>query len=166
MRALGAAPHHPCTRESWRGFDPPVFCEVVTLEPEHEGFQAPLNGANEHVRAPHMFEQENAPSGAQDAFHLHHGRTGVRDTAEGERAHDRIEGAVGKLERLRVADPEVDLPAQIACAPPSDLEHLGAEIHGRDANIRTIAREVPPSSRGDSRRPSRRGGRPRGRLRA
>jgi len=52
----------------------------------------------------------------------------VGDRAEAERDDHGVEALVLELERLRVADPQVDITPEVLGALLGDLQHLQAEL--------------------------------------
>src|SRR3954453_11613265 len=66
----------------------------------------------------------------------------VRDRAEGEGDQDRVETGVLEVERLRVAEAQVDVGAQLFPTSLRQGEHLRAQLDRRHPNVRRIQRNV------------------------
>jgi hypothetical protein len=65
------------------------------------------------------------------------------DRTERQRADDGVEGLIGKLEGLNVPESQVDLQTELAGSAGGDVQHVRAELHGGQAHIGGIEREVP-----------------------
>jgi len=88
--------------------------KVVALEADEQRVEQPLRHANGQQPAPHVLEQQEPAAGPQHTAFLSDRGAVVGDRAEGERADDRVETLVGKLERLGVASAQIGVAAELA----------------------------------------------------
>ena len=84
---------------------------------------------------------------AEDAPRLGGGAV-VGDRAERQRAGDGVEALVGKLERLCITEPQVDLAAGVAGAPAGAVEHRCAQLDRGQAHVGGVVGEVAPGAGG------------------
>src|SRR5207245_727236 len=102
--------------------------EVVGGEPDGERLEDMFEKPNGKQWAADVLEQEDPAARAQYAASFRDGTVRIRDGAEAERAHDRVEGLVGELECVCVAEAQIDVASELLRTAASYGEHLLAEI--------------------------------------
>jgi hypothetical protein len=119
---------------------------VVGAEADAQRVEDSLHGAYGWRWAAHVFEQDQPPAGAQDAVRLGHGRVVIGDRAQAERDEHRVEAVVFQLERLGVADAQVDVAPELLGPLFGDLQHPRAELDPGQPNVGGVVRQIAPGS--------------------
>ena len=88
--------------------------QVIPLEAKHQRLEQPLHDTNRQHRAPNVLEQQEPPTRSQHAANLGHRSAIIGNCAKRERAHHAVEPFVGKVERLRIADTQICVAAELA----------------------------------------------------
>src|SRR6266516_2748128 len=109
---------------------------------KHQRLEQPLHDTNRQHRAPNVLEQQEPPTRSQHAANLGHRSAIIGDCAKRQRAHHAVEPFVGKVERLRIADTQICVAAELACTSASNLQHRRAELHARQPHTLAVERQV------------------------
>jgi len=96
-----------------------------------------------------MLHQQQLSARTENPLRLADRGAVVRDGAEGEGEDNGVEGLVGKIHGLCVADPQVGLPPELVRSLASDVEHWSAEIDAGQADVRWIVGKVPTGTDAD-----------------
>jgi hypothetical protein len=116
--------------------------QMVRLQAQEQRLQQPLYEAHGEQRAAHVFEQQKVSARAQHPSGLGDGPAVVRDRAEGESADHGVEGPIGEVQVLGIADAQVGVPAQVVRPPPGKVEHGGAQLDAREPHLRRVEWQV------------------------
>jgi hypothetical protein len=123
--------------------------QMVACVADRKRLQQLLEEPDDRLEATNVFEQDQPTARTEHAPRLLERTTVVRNGAEGERADDRIEAFARKFEVLCIAHVEVDPAAECLRTGSSDLEHRRADIHGCQARLRLVVREISPRPDGN-----------------
>src|SRR5262249_22007372 len=96
-----------------------------------------------------VLDQENLPVSATDAGHFAKRNHGVGNRAQTERVYDRIETLIGKGQRLRIHDQEIDIQFQPHRSLLGKLQHSRTQIDGGEVAVPWVVREVLARSDGN-----------------
>lgn len=96
-----------------------------------------------------MVGQDQPPAGAQHPDHFVDRDVEGWDGAQAERAHHRVEGRIGKRQRVRGALPQRHVAAEVLGGGSGEVEHPLAEIKASQADFVGVERQVEPGSDGD-----------------
>ena len=104
---------------------------MVPAEAVSEWIEQTLDRADKWIRATDVLGEKDPAPGTEHSLRLADRGSVIRDRAEAVGAYDCVEGVVGKIESLGVANLDLNLTPEVSGPPPAELGHLRAELHAR-----------------------------------
>jgi len=115
---------------------------MVRLEPSGERIDDPLPESNDRIRALDVLDEHQTAAGSQHSVGLRYRAAIIRDRAQRQGEHSRIETLIFELQRLGIADKEPDLATQRQCSSPSQLQHLGTQVDPTQPDVGSVESQI------------------------